>query len=1151
MRFSVSVHSITVAETLENLPKLWELELLGIMKNEESEMTQEELKAQNLQDEVTRYDRKSKTWSTSLLFKMRPPDLGPNKQKALGILKKVERSTIQKGVVDEVNKAFAEFLDCGFAEEVFEEVEPEEVHYLPGHAVFREESTSMKTRIVFNASAVSESGRSLNQCLHQGPCLLPDIGQILMRFRLQNVGFTLDISRMFLRIKLEHGKNFLRFFWRNCDLNAKVKVFRMTSVTFGVISSPFQAIDVVMKHAELFEKIFPRAVQVIRDQLYMDDVLGGAADLETAKATIEEIAEFFLEASMQPHKFASNKPEILERVPVEFRSPEKVHKVLGVLWNTETDNLLLKIKQVEPSEKWDTKRSFLEFSARIYDPLGLVSPFTTRVKLLFQQVWLAESEGGKKAKSWDEPLPDLIQEQWDEIKRDVPNLGDLSFPRCPFNGKGPPKEVEIFACGDASKKAYGTAIYLVGVHEDGEKTTHLALSKSRVAPLKMVQQSDEPQTIVRLELLAALITARAASYVRLGIEKHVKVSRVHFFTDSLINLCRIRRGPTKYKLWVANRVEEILNLSTVEQWHHCPGVLNPADLPSRGLSAEELKTSTLWWNGPDFIRNDESEWPKEPEIQVKTDLEVKKSEDDEEDSFLRRWRSLTVTEQKKSSGSPDWSFVCSVLNRFEDWMATVRHFARILRLGCRAHREKFARKPFSVEEKTLTEKFLWKLSQKQHFSKDYKSLELGLGLVEKSPLANYNPFFDPEIGLIKSNTRLVLSNLPESTRKAIILPRDCPVVAKLVIHQHKIHQHAGASYLHALLREEFLIPRGKQQIKKIVRMCVTRRCVKPVPLGQQEAPLPALRVDDPAPFRSVAVDLFGPMVVFHTCGLESCPHPREEKVHCALFTCFHSREVHLEVVVNTGTEAFLNAFRAFTARRGVPSTVYSDCAKGFKAADREIRALYRSINWSAVRREGMTKNIEWFFSTERAPHQNGLCERLVRTVKGPLRKVIGAAKLTQAQLTLILQEVEAVVNNRPLAVVSDDPGDLTPITPMELVNGRRLEQIPDPKAPKQATSFAHLWKQRQSILNQFWSRWFKEYLLAQSVRKIWQFPRHDDLMGKIVLVKDDNLSRNEWLIGRIIEILPSKDGLVRNVVVKTATSRLRRPVQKLSVFEQI
>ena len=111
----------------------------------------------------------------------------------------------------------------------------------------------------------------------------------------------------------------------------------------------------------------------------------------------------------------------------------------------------------------------MEFSARIYDPLGLASPFTTRVKLLFQQVWLAESEGGKKAKSWDEPLPDLIQEQWDEIKRDVPNLGDLSFPRCPFNGKGPPKEVEIFAFGDASKKAYGTAIYLVGVHEDGEK----------------------------------------------------------------------------------------------------------------------------------------------------------------------------------------------------------------------------------------------------------------------------------------------------------------------------------------------------------------------------------------------------------------------------------------------------------------------------------------------------------------------------------------------------------------------------------------------------------------------------------------------------------------------------------------------------------
>lgn len=1151
MRYAISVNCSSFAETLSGLHKLWDLELLGIKKEEDvSELTREEFEAQKLQDELTFYDRTSKTWFTSLLFKMKPPNLGSNRQKALGILRKVESTTIQKKLVDDVNKAYAEFVNCRFAEEVIEEYEPEEVHYLPGHAVFRADSATMKTRIVFNASAISETGQSLNQCLFQGPCLLPDIVQVLIRFRLMIVGFALDISRMFLRIKLDHGKDFLRFFWRDCDQSQKIRVYRMLAVTFGVISSPFQAIDVVMKHCNLFEKIFPQAVQVIRDQLYMDDVLAGAVDLGAAKATIREVMELFLEASMQPHKFACNLPEALECVPVEFRSPDLVHRVLGLLWNTEEDQLLLNVKNHDFAEKPDTKRSFLEFSASLYDPLGLISPFMMKVKILFQQIWLTESAGGKKPKSWDAPLPDVIQEQWDEIKKDMKNLRDISVPRCPFVSKGPMREVEIFAFGDASQKAYATAIYIVGIHDDGSKSVHLALSKTRVAPLKMVQDGNE-QTIVRLELLAALICARAARHVKNGIAKSQKITKTAFFTDSLINLCRIRKGPSKYKLWVANRVEEILTLSAATEWHHCPGPLNPADLPSRGLSATELKTSTLWWNGPDFIRKDESEWPTEAEVQIKVDTEKKKTEDDDEESFLKKLKILTVSGKTKIPEMPNWDFVCKILNRFEDWKKTWQLFARILRMGSKKHREKFAGSHFSVDEKRATEMFIWKLTQKHHFQRDYVGLSSGLGIDEKSPLTPYNPFLEEESGLIRSHTRLVMSDLPLATRQAIVLPKDCPVVEKYVLMKHRLHQHAGTGYLNALLKEEFLIQRGRQQVRKIIRKCLTRRCTKPVPLGQQEAPLPSLRINDPAPFQSVAVDLFGPMSVFHNCGMPNCVHPREKKVHCALFTCFHSRAVHLELVADTGTEAFLNALRAFVARRGCPSTMYSDNAKGFKAASREIQKLYKSINWKKVKEDGIQKNIDWFFSIERAPHQNGLCERLVRTVKTPLRVIVGSARLTQAQLALILIEIEAVVNNRPLAVTTDDPSDWVPITPMELVSGRKLEQIPDPKAPLQNTKFSHLWKKRQAILNQFWKRWSKDYLLEQSVRKIWRVQKFADLHNKIVLIKDDHLSRNEWMIGRVIEILPSKDGLTRNVIVKTGTSTLRRPVQKLALLQNV
>jgi hypothetical protein len=122
---------------------------------------------------------------------------------------------------------------------------------------------------------------------------------------------------------------------------------------------------------------------------------------------------------------------------------------------------------------------------------------------------------------------------------------------------------------------------------------------------------------------------------------------------------------------------------------------------------------------------------------------------------------------------------------------------------------------------------------------------------------------------------------------------------------------------------------------------------------------------------------------------------------------------------------------------------------------------------------------------------------------------------------------------------------------MELVSGRKLEQIPDPKAPMKTTNFSHLWKKRQAILNQFWKRWSKDYLLEQSVRKIWKIQQFGELLHKIVLIKDDHLSRNEWMIGRVIEILPSKDGLTRNVIVKTGTSTLRRPVQKLALLQNI
>jgi hypothetical protein len=116
------------------------------------------------------------------------------------------------------------------------------------------------------------------------------------------IAFFLDITKMFLRIKLSKDKDYLRFLWRFCKTDMAARIFRMIAVTFGVISSPFQANDVVKKHCDMLEDEFPMAVTEVRNQIYVDDLAGGENDENSAKKMIEEIWKFFLEANMQPHK---------------------------------------------------------------------------------------------------------------------------------------------------------------------------------------------------------------------------------------------------------------------------------------------------------------------------------------------------------------------------------------------------------------------------------------------------------------------------------------------------------------------------------------------------------------------------------------------------------------------------------------------------------------------------------------------------------------------------------------------------------------------------------------------------------------------------------------------------------------------------------
>ena len=267
--------------------------------------------------------------------------------------------------------------------------------------------------------------------------------------------------------------------------------------------------------------------------------------------------------------------------------------------------------------------------------------------------------------------------------------------------------------------------------------------------------------------------------------------------------------------------------------------------------------------------------------------------------------------------------------------------------------------------------------------------------------------------------------------------------------------------------------------------------------------------------------------------------------------------VHLELTSDLSTNAFLQALNRMISRRGLCSTIWSDNAKTFKCVDRQIRKLYNSQSpdsdqpWNVIDQDELqaklsSKRIKWKFIVERFPWRGGWWERLIRNVKEPLRKVVGRALLSYAELTKVLTRIEAVINTRPLTTVSADVRDPTPITPAHLALGRSLFDLPElEEIPVNEDKTRQRYLYQQRLVNHFWKRWRGEYLHQLSIRPKWNEERPALSVGDVVLICEDNVSRGKWPMGRIEELFPGKDGLVRTVELKTQKGNLCRPIQRL------
>ena len=1149
-------YTAPTAVSIPNFETFWNLETLGILDATESSLSAEDERANKMMDELTSYDPRKKRFFTGLLWKADPvKSLDSNYNTARRVAEAAKSRSLRSNTELKINEAFNSQIDAGYAELIPKpEMKPQHpTYYIPTLPVYKPTSLTTKVRIVMNASSKCRStGMSLNDCLYQGPTLLPDLVKLLLQFRCHKYVVVTDLSRMFWQLFLDKTSDMdcLRFLWQE-KANAEFSHYRAKTLTFGVISSPFQAMWAVHKLCDMFEKEFPIAAQMIKKTLYMDDTSLWSNSIEEGAALAKDAEEIFLRASMQPHKWNTNEPRILSAagIATEHHAGSEVHKVLGVQWNVSDDTIQFNFDNVVTENRVETKRTLIQQAASIFDPLGLISPFTLKAKMLFQQCW-------KEGLDWDKPLTAGIAKEWAQWQNEVLQLPHLVQPRliaCAASLADEQVQLAVFT--DASALAYGACVYLIFKGE-----SKLLFSKTRVAPVKQTK-SDQPQlTIARLELLAAMIGTRVAEYVVKCLEDY-SLSKVLYFTDSMITLWRIRNGPAKYKTWVANRVAEITFRSKADQWHFVPGQLNPADLASRGAGATELKQNTLWWSGPAFLTRPQANWPAE--IALSRNQAFDQNEIDRIEQTVAAEKKVTAaTVAAAAVKARSHLSMAQLEQKTSSWGKLTRVTAYVFRFLCRKCPRlallpllaaSSARGVIRCEELKAAQLYWVRVAQRATYADQIKTPTHGEQWLVKNdcPIKAMGSFFD-EQGLLRVTTRLQLSEtLPSCTTSPILLPRGNPIVDKYVLYLHMLNGHSPPTSTLYYINRQFHLPGAKKEIRRILFKCEHKGCRRPTLINQSIAPLPTDRTDTYVPWDKVAVDLFGPLFCRHTDCEED--EKAEFKTWGCIFTCFATRAVHLELVEDCSTRAFLLAFSRMTSRRGVPSMIWSDNATNFKAANREQQRIHRSVNWSAVQEQAASKGIEWKFGIQLAPHTNGVIERMVRSVKQALHSSLAAtSKLTCRHLETILLEAEAIVNDRPLAVPGDSLADAVTITPAQLCIGRQLRALPFDRSPvNNDVPFTRMQLHRRELINKFWGKWKRDYLLAQQATKFCTKSVACPLKeGQVVLLRDDKIMARKWKLARVESLRSGADGRVRRVSLRTPNGGvIDRHINQLSLLE--
>ena len=492
----------------------------------------------------------------------------------------------------------------------------------------------------------------------------------------------------------------------NNDLTQEPRAYRMRVHLFGATSSPGCANYALWWLAEKCREDYGNeAADFILKYFYVDDGTGSVCTIDDAIQLMKDSRELCRQGGFNLIKFSSNRREVVEATPEEARLPSlkqidlnasklPSEHTLGVLVDTEEDCFIF---ICEGRTLKISRRKLLSVVCSIFDPLGLISPYVLKGRMILQEIC-------KSGKGWDEKLEESIISKWDEWTDQMKDLEQIKIRRCyKEEGMGKIIRKELHNFSDASLTGYGQCSYLRLIDEHGNISVNLVMAKARVAPVK-------PVTVPRLELVAATVSTRMSVFLNKELDM---TDLEHFFwCDSRVVLGYIQNVGKKLHMFALNRANEIRELTRIDRWFHVDTRENPADLTSRGLAAEELVDNKLFYSGPDCLSDINFE-PKEERFEIpENDPEVRKA-----------------TSNKTSSKEVCYSEIFRRMCKFSDWRK-LQHAIAVLQRSMRRFRRRkdqrtersSSKDTVSLEDLEQAREFVLKVAQLQNFSKEYREL---------------------------------------------------------------------------------------------------------------------------------------------------------------------------------------------------------------------------------------------------------------------------------------------------------------------------------------------------------------------------------------------------------------------------------------------